>query len=142
MTDRGLTHIALPVTDMEKSLDFYRRYASMQVVHRRTNEAGTGDVVWISDRTRPFVIVLLTDDSVEHPLLPFAHMGVACETREEIDRLSKLAESENILLKGPTDSGEPVGYWCFIRDPDGHTLELSFGQNTAIAVGKSPQNGG
>ena len=33
--DQGVTHIALPVSDLDASLDFYARYADMHVVHRR-----------------------------------------------------------------------------------------------------------
>jgi hypothetical protein len=28
-----------------------------------------------------------------------------------------------------------VGYWAFLRDPDGHTLEVAFGQEVALVVG-------
>jgi lactoylglutathione lyase len=33
-----------------------------------------------------------------------------------------------------TDFGPPVGYWAFIADPDGNTLELSFGQEVGLTV--------
>ena len=133
MSDIGLTHIALPVTNMEASLSFHATYARMQVVHRRTDPDGT-EVVWLSDRTRPFVIVLIVMPTVDTPLLPFAHLGVGCETREEVDRLCKQAKQDGFLRGGPTDSGYPIGYWAFLADPDGHTLEISFGQEVALAV--------
>ncbi len=129
MKDVGLTHVALPVTDLDAAIDFYAKYAGMQTVHRRPG------VVWISDRTRPFVIVLMETPEVDHPLLPFAHLGVACDSREEVDRLCELARSEERLIDGPMDYGDPVGYWAFLRDPDGHTLEISFGQEVGLAVG-------
>ncbi len=128
MSDVGLTHVALPVRDLEVSVDFYARYARMEVVHRREG------VVWISDRTRPFVIVLIAAAEVSHPLRPFAHLGVGCESRAEVDRLSQLAQREECLIGGPNDSGPPVGYWAFLRDPDGHTLELSYGQEVGLTV--------
>lgn len=31
--DTGFTHLALQVRDLEKSVDFYQRYAGMQVIH-------------------------------------------------------------------------------------------------------------
>ena len=34
----------------------------------------------------------------------------------------------------------PVGYWALISDPDGHTLELSFGQEVGFSVEKSKKN--
>ena len=30
--------------------------------------------------------------------------------------------------------GPPVGYWALIRDPDGHTLEVAYGQELGRAV--------
>jgi catechol 2,3-dioxygenase-like lactoylglutathione lyase family enzyme len=128
MTDVGLTHIALEVRDLDASIAFYSAFAGMKIVHRRPQ------VVWLSDKTRPFVIVLIEVPKVETPLLPAAHLGVACASREEIDRLSEKAQGEECLIDGPTDSGPPVGYWAFLRDPDGHTLELSHGQEVGMTV--------
>jgi catechol 2,3-dioxygenase-like lactoylglutathione lyase family enzyme len=128
MHDLGLTHVALTSSDLDASIAFWSRYAAMQVVHRREG------VVWLSDLTRPFVIVLAHVSSVEHPLLPFAHLGVGCASRDEVDRLAGQARDEGCLVDGPTDYGPPVGYWAFIRDPDGHTLEVSFGQEIGLTV--------
>ncbi len=138
MSDIGLTHIALPVKNVDTSIAFYAKYAAMQVVHSRVDAESGVRVVWLSDRTRPFVIVLAEITPVGAPLLPFAHLGVGCASREEVDRLCELARSEGRLHSGPTDSGYPIGYWAFISDPDGHTLEISFGQEVALTV-KSAQ---
>lgn len=134
MTDLGLTHIALPVTDLEASVAFYSKYARMGVVHRRKDTDSGGEVVWISDRTRPFVLVLIAVAEVEYPLRPWAHLGVGCSSRVEVDRLCAEASGEGRLLTGPTDSGYPVGYWALLSDPDGHTLELSHGQEVGLTV--------
>jgi catechol 2,3-dioxygenase-like lactoylglutathione lyase family enzyme len=120
--------VALPVRDLDASIDFYARYAQMQVVHRREG------VVWLSDRTRPFVIVLMQGGEVEHPLRPAAHLGVGCASRAEVDRLCALARDERRLVGGPEDYGPPVGYWAFLSDPDGHTLEISHGQDVGLVV--------
>ncbi|MFQ5418328.1 MAG: VOC family protein, partial [Myxococcota bacterium] len=68
MTDVGLTHVALEVSDLDASIAFYESYAGMHVVHRRPQ------VVWLSDKTRPFVIVLLEVPEVRACLRPFAHL--------------------------------------------------------------------
>ena len=86
MSDLGLTHVALPVTDPDASVAFYERYATMKVVHRRRDPATGTSVVWLSDLTRPFVIVLVEAERVEGGLGGFAHLGVACESRAEVDR--------------------------------------------------------
>jgi catechol 2,3-dioxygenase-like lactoylglutathione lyase family enzyme len=109
----------------------------MEVVHRRVDAETGVSVVWLSDRTRPFAIVLIEARSVSPVLSPFAHLGVGCESREEIDNLCERAQKEGILIEKPKDSGYPIGYWAFLRDPDGHTLELSYGQEIGLTVAKS-----
>ena len=135
--DLGLTHVALMVTDPDASIAFYEKYAAMRVVHRRVDPDTHRTVVWLSDRTRPFVIVLIQTDKVEMPMRPFAHLGVACRSREEVDRLCAVASSDGCLHSGPTDSSYPVGYWAFLSDPDGNTLEISYGQEIALTMAQS-----
>ncbi len=134
MTDVGLTHVALPVSNMEQSIKFYETYASMHVVHQRIDAVAGVAVVWLTDHTRPFVIVLIQTDSVHPVLSPFAHLGVGCKSREAMDQLCDKARAAGILLGEPQDAGYPVGYWAFLRDPDGHTLELSYGQEVGLTV--------
>jgi catechol 2,3-dioxygenase-like lactoylglutathione lyase family enzyme len=136
--DLGLTHIALPVTDLDRSIQFYAVYAKMQIIHRRIDAETGVAVVWLSDQTRPFVIVLIQTSSVQSVLSPLAHLGVGCQSREVIDALCDKAKQEVVLLQEPKDSGYPIGYWAFLRDPDGHTLELSYGQEIGLTVEQTP----
>lgn len=129
--DLGLTHVALPVADLERSIGFYAEFANMRVVHRR-GEPGE-QVAWISDMTRPFVVVLLEHRS-DHRLAGWAHLGVAVGSRDEVDRSLERAARAGHEVTGPSDSGPPVGYWGMISDPDGHNLELSYGQEVGLAV--------
>ncbi|PSN15637.1 bleomycin resistance protein [filamentous cyanobacterium CCT1] len=138
MIDIGLTHIALPVIDIEQSIKFYSTYAGMQIVHRRIDTQTGVAVVWLCDRTRPFVIVLIQTNSVPSVLSPLAHLGVGCQSRDVIDALCERAKQEGVLLQEPRDSGYPIGYWAFLRDPDGHTLELSYGQEIGLTIDQTP----
>ncbi|MEB3212065.1 MAG: VOC family protein [Leptolyngbyaceae bacterium] len=134
MSDIGLTHVALPAANIEQSIQFYATYANMTVVHQRVDEQTGVSVVWLSDHTRPFVIVLIQSDDVQPILSHMAHLGVGCESRDAMDALCEKAKQEGVLLKPPQDSGYPIGYWAFLRDPDGHTLELSYGQEVGLTV--------
>ena len=140
MTDIGLTHIALPVANVDRSIEFYATYAGMKVVHRRIDKEEGISVVLLCDGTRPFVIVLLETNSVRSVLSPSAHLGVGCPSREYMDNLCDRARSSGILIQEPKDSGYPVGYWALLRDPDGHTLELSYGQEVGLMVEESIEN--
>lgn len=134
MTDIGLTHVALLVRNIDASVAFYGKYADMEVVHRRGGKRTEGEVVWLSDRTRPFVIVLIEADKPDTVLGPVAHLGVGCKSRAEVDRRCDMAKADGIKIKGPEDWGPPVGYWAFLYDPDGHVLELSYGQEVGLTV--------
>ncbi|MFN8050954.1 MAG: VOC family protein [Acidimicrobiales bacterium] len=133
--DVGLSHVALPVSDLDVSLEFYRRFANLEVVHRREDHPGHA-VAWISDLTRPFVVVLLQTDlpSAGASLGGWAHLGVGCLSREEVDHRLGDAASAGFEVLGPCDDGPPVGYWGIIVDPDGHNLEVAFGQQVGVAV--------
>lgn len=130
--DVGATHLALVASDLARSIPFYERYAGMKIVHQREDPGGAR-VVWLSDLTRPFVLVLI-EGRVDARLGGFCHLGVGCASREEVDRLADAARADGCLALGPTDSGEPVGYWAFLRDPDGHHLEISYGQEVGLTV--------
>ncbi len=136
--DIGLTHIALPVSDVDRSIEFYAKYAGMHTIHRRIDAATGVAVVWLSDLTRPFAIVLIQKQPISPILSPIAHLGVGCKSRADMDALCDEARLAGILTQEPQDSGYPIGYWAFLRDPDGHTLELSYGQEIGLTVDKSP----
>ena len=134
--DHGFTHVALAVGDLDASLDFYERYADMVPVHQRTSDDGTR-VAWITDHTRPFVVVLIergTPGGAPWPLGGWNHLGIGVGSREEVDRRLALAHDEGLATAGPTDAGAPVGYYGVVVDPDGHNLEIAFGQEVAFTV--------
>ena len=131
--DLGLTHVALPVADAGRSVAFYERFAGMTVVHRRVDPSSGAEVVWLSDLTRPFVIVII-ETAVTHQLGGFAHLGVGCASRADVDARCAAAAAAGHRVLGPLDDGPPVGYWAIVADPDGHNLELSHGQEVAFTV--------
>jgi catechol 2,3-dioxygenase-like lactoylglutathione lyase family enzyme len=140
MSESSFTHIALSVGDLEASVDFYRRYAELELVHERREPSGAR-TVWMSDGKLPFVLVLIAPGraSVRRSLgrvlarwfRVFAHLGVSCDSREKVESLCELALREGRLRKPPRDAGPIVGYYGMIADPDGHNLEVSFGQVVA-----------
>jgi catechol 2,3-dioxygenase-like lactoylglutathione lyase family enzyme len=137
MTDIGLTHVAFSVRDLATSTRFYEKYARMAVVHRRDQQDGVR-VAWLTDHTRPFVIVLIeTAARGDTPLGPSGHLGVACASRDEIDRLCAEAEREGCLRRAAIQREPPIGYIAFLADPDGNSLELSFGQEVGLTVAQA-----
>ena len=125
---RSWTHVALPVSDLDTSIAFYEKWARLAVLEL-VEEPGTR-AARLGDGTRPFVLVLIEGSpSPEHSLDGFGHLGIECESRADVDRLSAEAHAAGCLRHGPIDSGPPRGYWALLGDPDGHQLELSHGQH-------------
>ncbi|RKF17623.1 VOC family protein [Altericroceibacterium spongiae] len=138
-TDLGMSHIALVVRDIDKAIAFYEEFAALHVVHRRAAGGDVEEVAWMADGLRPFALVLIGASAFDDtPLGPFGHIGIACASREDVLRLAAEAERRGILRSAPRDDGLPVGLWTYIADPDGNTLELSFGQEIAFTV-EAPQ---
>jgi catechol 2,3-dioxygenase-like lactoylglutathione lyase family enzyme len=136
--DTGVTHVALPVTKLDESLAFYERFAGMKVVHRRTDATSGTSVAWISDLSRPFVLVLIEVPSLDARVGgAYCHIGMGVGARGDVDRLCELARADERTVLGPVDSGPPVGYWAYVVDPDGHNLEISFGQEVGLTVAQS-----
>jgi catechol 2,3-dioxygenase-like lactoylglutathione lyase family enzyme len=123
-----LTHVALGVQDVAASVDFYARHAGLRVVHDRTDGSR---VVWLGERaTSSFVLVLIEGAAkgVAHPS-SFLHFGFSVASRAEVDALAAGAREHGVLVSEPMWGGEVVGYFCMLRDPDGHWVEFSHGQS-------------
>ena len=124
-----LTHVAIRAPDLDTSLDFYRRYAGLHVVHEREDEGIR--VAWLSDRREdPDLVLVLLAMPHERMREPAAtdHFGFDVASRAEVDRIGELAKTEGILKYGPGDAGPIVGYFVMVRDPSGNTCEFSHGQ--------------
>jgi lactoylglutathione lyase len=134
-----LTHIALKVRDLERSIEWYERYTPLEVLRRFSDDYGVG--VWLADRADracPFVLVLSQFVPEVDPfgyapatvLGPYAHFGFELTERAEVDEIAGLAAEEGILTYPATEMPDPIGYICFVEDPDGNTIEFSHGQGT------------
>jgi catechol 2,3-dioxygenase-like lactoylglutathione lyase family enzyme len=126
-----LTHVAMRTRDVARSVDFYRRYAGLHVVHDRI-DPGDVRVVWLSEQPvdPEFVLVMIGvphDDWAGRSLAE--HFGYDCGSREAVDEIAARGREEGILLQGPVEAGPVVGYFCMLRDPDGNVVEFSHGQS-------------
>jgi len=122
-----LTHVALAVTNLERTIAFYRKHVKLHVVHDR-NDDGVR-VVWLSEKAeRPdFVLVLFEAGSTPGPG-SLQHLGFAVGSREEVDAAATLARADGVLGMEPIYAGPIVGYFCIVLDPDGNQVEFSHGQ--------------
>ena len=139
-----LTHIALPVRDLDATLAFYERYTTLVNIHERMDPQTGLRSVWLANQqdvteaAARFVIVLIcgklptavTGDIKEEYgfLRSISHLGISLDSRDDVDRVAAVAKEEGCLLLGPMYRNEVVGYICIITDPDGNNVEFSVEQ--------------
>jgi lactoylglutathione lyase len=142
-----LTHIALPVRNLDAQLVFYARHTTMRVISTRKDDVTGLRTAWLANERdiRPgggarFVIVLIEgslprdvvgDEMKEEYtfLTSISHLGISLDSREDVDRIAAIAKEEGTLVLGPMYRNEIVGYICLVRDPDGNNVEFSVEQD-------------
>ena len=135
----SISHLAIPVLDVERSIEFYAKYVEMKVVRRRENPVN----VWLGDSIRPFQLVLLAAEAGDveggrlsdyhnaklvHPIVASLHIGFTCSSCTQVKRIAEMAKEEGILEHGPLEEKWPGGYVAYISDPSGHSVEISYNQ--------------
>ncbi|MEE2646910.1 MAG: VOC family protein [Actinomycetota bacterium] len=128
MTDR-LTHIALPCHDLKKTIEWYENFSPLNQIHYRTDSDGS--VAWLATEDRSLVIVFISTNDSKEPistLNQLAHLGISVESCSRVDEIADMGRNAECLAWEPELLPPPVGYICALRDPDGNTVEFSYGQ--------------
>jgi lactoylglutathione lyase len=131
------THVALRVSDIQATIDWYTEFTPLQLLDRREDEDGYGAWLGHPDSGEfPFILVVAQffpdrDPFAPAPinsLGPFNHMGIEMPDREGVDAIAARAESAGCLGMPATQMPDPIGYICMLRDPDGNMVEFSYDQ--------------
>ncbi|MEO5724346.1 MAG: VOC family protein [Ilumatobacteraceae bacterium] len=141
LTTARWTHLALPVADIERSIEFYTTLTPLVVVARNSDGAGNG--AWLSnpgESESPFVLVITEfyedgrkrygfEEGTPIPILrPFAHIGIELTSHDAVDEVAAKAREMGVLRWDPKEMAAHIGYICAVDDPDGNTIEFSFNQ--------------
>jgi catechol 2,3-dioxygenase-like lactoylglutathione lyase family enzyme len=118
-----LSHIGIPVSDLDKSVAFYKKWAAMKVQPAAGDSTGVKGARMAQD-SGGFVMPL--------PMPGIMHIGFDCATKAQVDKIAGDAKKAGILISGPTDAGADLGYQCYIADPDGNNIEFAFGQKVGL----------
>lgn len=132
-----LTHLALAVADLDRTVAFHREHTGLVVLHQRVDTGPHGDdvrIAWLGEPDGGFVLVCAEGIASTPPVAPFgqesfAHIGFAVASRADVDSVAARARDAGILAVEPVDAGPVAGYLCELRDPDGNLIEFSFGQS-------------
>ncbi len=115
----GLDHIVLIVADTEASLDWYTGVLGLEPL--RVEEWRRGEVPFASVRVDATTIIDLLEGEVSGRNLD--HLALVVD---EVD-LDELAASGRFdVVTGPAGrwGAQGVGRSLYVRDPDGHVVEL------------------
>jgi lactoylglutathione lyase len=130
-----LTHVALPCSDLDRSIAFYTSLTPLVVVARNEDETGRG--AWLSNPHQskdPFVLVLAELEPTVATLAPFAHIGIELPEREDVDRIADKGRELGCLHWEPRQMAPHIGYICALKDPDGNVVEFSHDQKVFSTV--------
>lgn len=123
MTIDGIAHLALTVTDMEKSLDFYCRILGLE----RAFTLGPADkpsIEYIKVGQGQF-IELFYPKGNEVVTTSRSTNNHVCLEVEDIWEVEKTLKENNITITIPPKGGGADGNWqCWCRDPDGYHIEF------------------
>jgi lactoylglutathione lyase len=116
-------HVMLRVADLKQSLDWYRGHLDYEEKDRHESDEFT--IVYLGPESMPedAAMLELTHNEGEEPEIGDAWGHVAVRVPEgELE-----ATYQGLLDKGVEDYRDPAscgGEYAFVRDPDGHEIEL------------------
>jgi catechol 2,3-dioxygenase-like lactoylglutathione lyase family enzyme len=114
----GISHVALYVHDMDKTLAFYKEFLGFDQPYSLTNQDGTLRLTWIKINDRQSVEIFpeveTNSDRLYH---------VALETDDAVGMWHYLA-AHGIKVPEKVGKGKIGNLNYFIHDPDGHIIEI------------------
>lgn len=115
----GLTHIALKVKDINKSLLFYQQVFGVKIMYQKPNFAQ------VQTPGSKDIIVFERSEFIQPNGGGIMHFGFRLVDPKDIERIADevLAAGGTIKEKGEFVPGEP---YAFIIDPDGYEIEVWF----------------
>jgi len=112
----GLTHIAIAVTDLNRTLAFYKKVFDVKVMYHQDNflqvtTPGANDII-VFEKKR-----------ANTNTGGIAHFGFRLKKAKDIDEMAKRIKTAGgkITDKGEFVPGEP---YIFFKDPDGYEVEV------------------
>ena len=107
------THIALPCTDMDKTIEWYETFTPLQLLDRREDADGQGAWLGHPDQgDKPFILVLVSffRDQSKGPqpiMAPFAHIGIEMPTKEMVDEVAERGKAAGCLCLAAAADARP-----------------------------------
>ncbi len=120
---KGLSHIAIWVTDMDRSLDFYMRLPGVKEQFRLTKEDGSVWLLYLKVAPGQFIELFPRADG---PYECAANAGYAhfCLEVDDIQALHKALVDAGLTPDCEPRLGADGSWQMWIKDPDGNPFEF------------------
>jgi lactoylglutathione lyase len=121
-------HTMLPVADLDRSIAFYTRLLGMKVQDRHASEARKVEVALIGygeKASAPFLeLIKDTGERAPAQVTP-ANIHIGIDT-SDLRKLCAVLEKKDVtFIRRLKERADGSGLSAWIRDPDGHELELA-----------------
>jgi lactoylglutathione lyase len=121
-------HTMLPVADLSRSISFYTRLLGMKLKERHASEARkveVGLVGYGDEAGAPFLeLIQDTSEKALAQVTP-ANIHIGIDT-SDLKKLCAILEKEGVMFLRPfKQRSDGMGFSAWVRDPDGHELELA-----------------
>ena len=122
---RGLRHLALKVTDLEKSRSFYEVLFGMKIVWQPDP-----DNLYLSSGSDNLALHRIPagelGDFQNRSGQLMDHFGLIMDTEESVDRLYKQAERLGAKILKPPKRHRDGSYSFYLADPDGNAVQVLY----------------
>ena len=114
----GLTHLAIAVNDLERTLNFYQAVFDMKLMYQEKNM-----IQLTTPGCNDILVFQRTEEPVDGNTAGIAHFGFRLREAKDIHAMhSKLIEAGGIILE--TGEFVPGSPFIFFKDPSGYTVEV------------------
>jgi len=122
--DVALLHTCYRITDIDRSVAFYRALGFEEVRRARIGESATNVFLNQPGDGESPRLELTHNDGVESYEIGTAYGHIAISATDLDATLAQLAQSGIVPEREPYRVGEHGTRICFVRDPDGYRVEL------------------
>jgi lactoylglutathione lyase len=120
----GLAHVAIKVTDLDRSLDFYINRLGFPEMLRLNKDDGSTWLVYLRITDDQYLEVFPGAENDRAPGWDANGMNHMCLAVEDIDAVIKRIEAAGISLLLPLKLAVDGNRQAWIEDPDGNRIEL------------------
>ena len=120
----GFGHVAIKVTDLEKSLAFWEQGLGFPEMLRLKHDDGSTWLVYLRITDQVFLEIFPGAENDRAPGWNANGVNHLCLTIEDLEGTTQRIEAAGIKLTSPIKMGLDGNRQAWIEDPDGNRIEL------------------